>query len=257
MGAIKVKTVAIVLAGGSGKRMGTAIPKQYLMLKENPILYYSLKAFEDSSVDEIVLVTGENDIEFCKSEIVNKHGIKKVVSIVPGGSERYLSVYNGLKAVKEADYVLIHDGARPFITTAIIESSIIDVVKYKACVVGVPSKDTVKIINSNNEVMSTPDRKNVWNIQTPQSFSYELIYNAYEAVMKNFYNNGNNYNENETEYSCCNVNISKDTIITDDAMVVEMTFKCPVHVTLGSYTNIKITTIDDLKLGEVLIESNY
>lgn len=256
MGAIKVKTVAILLAGGSGKRMGTAIPKQYLIIKEKPILYYSLKAFEDSSVDEIILVTSENDIDFCKNEIINKYGLKKIVSIVSGGSERYLSVYNGLKATKDADYVLIHDGARPFITTAIIESSIIDVFKYKACVVGVPSKDTVKIVNSNNEVISTPDRKNVWNIQTPQSFSYELIYNAYEAAMKNFYNKENNFTETEVEYSCCNVNATKDIIITDDAMVVEMTLQSPIHVTLGSYTNIKITTIDDLKLGEVLIESN-
>jgi 2-C-methyl-D-erythritol 4-phosphate cytidylyltransferase len=255
MGAIKVNTVAIVLAGGSGKRMGTAIPKQYLMLKEKPILYYSLKAFEDSSVDEIILVASENDIDFCRNEIVNKYGLKKLVSIVSGGSERYLSVYNGLKAAKEADYVLIHDGARPFITTAIIESSIIDVVKYKACIVGVPSKDTVKIVNSNNVVISTPDRNNVWNIQTPQSFSYDLIYNAYEEVMKYLYKEGNNFNEIEAEYSCCKVNAVRDIKITDDAMVVEMTLKYPIHVTLGSYTNIKITTIDDLKLGEALIES--
>ena len=80
-----------------------------------------------------------------------------------------MSVYNGLSAIKEADYVLIHDGARPFLTTSIIESSIIDVVKYKACVVGVPTKDTIKIVNNNN-VISTPDRNNVWNIQTPQFF---------------------------------------------------------------------------------------
>lgn len=253
---IKVKTVAIVLAGGSGKRMGTTIPKQYLMLKEKPILYYSLKAFEDSSIDEIVLVTSENDIAFCKNEIVNKYDIKKVVSIVAGGSERYLSVYNGLKATKEADYVLIHDGARPFITTAIIESSIIDVVKYKACIVGVPTKDTVKIVNSNNVVISTPDRNNVWNIQTPQSFSYELIYNAYEEIMKNLYKEVNNFNMTEVEYSCCNVNVTKDIKITDDAMIVEMAFDYPIHVTIGSYTNIKITTIDDLKIGEVLIDSD-
>lgn len=254
MGAIKVKTVAIVLAGGSGKRMGTTTPKQYLMLKEKPILYYSLKAFEDSNVDEIILVTSDNDITFCISEIINKYDLKKVISVVAGGSERYLSVYNGLKAIKEADYVLIHDGARPFITTEIIERSIVDVIQYKACIVGVPTKDTVKIINSDNVVVSTPARNNVWNIQTPQSFSYELIYNAYEEIMKKLYAEPNNLNEIVTEYSCCNMDSTKDINITDDAMVVEMSCSHPIHVTFGSYTNIKITTIDDLKLGEVLVE---
>ena len=243
-----------MLAGGSGKRMGTAIPKQYLILKEKPILYYSLKAFEDSSVDEIVLVTSEKDITFCKNEIINKYNLKKVISIVPGGSERYLSVYNGLKVIKEADYVLIHDGARPFIKADIIERSIVDVIKYKACIVGVPAKDTVKIINSDNVVISTPDRNDVWNIQTPQSFSYQLIYNAYEELMKKLCNEPYNLNELDVEYSYCNDNGTKGINITDDAMVVEMTYNHKVHVTPGSYTNIKITTIDDLKLGEVFIE---
>lgn len=234
--------------------MGTAIPKQYLILKEKPILYYALKAFEDSSVDEVVLVAGVNDIEYCRNEIVKKYDLKKVVTIVAGGSERYLSVYNGLKMVSDADYVLIHDGARPFITTDLIEKCIDDVMKYKACVVGVPSKDTVKIINRDNIVVNTPDRNSVWNIQTPQSFSYELIWNAYEEIVKNIYKEENNLEEIEVEYSYCSIKPNKNIKITDDAMVVEHTMQYPIHVTLGSYSNIKITTIEDLNIGEVLID---
>lgn len=220
----KNNVAAIVLAGGSGKRMKSATKKQYIEIQGKPLIYYSLAAFENSSVGQIVLVCAPGEEDYCKTEIVNKYQLKKVKYIVPGGKERYNSVFEGLKALNNEDYVLIHDGARPFVTLDIIERSIQSVEKYSACVVGMPSKDTVKIVDSNGFIESTPKRSSVWNIQTPQSFKYDIVYNAYEKILKS-----------ET-----------DLEITDDAMVVEYTFSIPVKIIEGSYSNIKITTQEDL-----------
>ena len=226
------KIVAIVLAAGTGKRMQSNIPKQYLMLQDKPVLYYSLKTFEESNVDEIILVVGKDDIEYCHEEIVDKYNFKKVTKIIEGGAERYHSVYNGLNAIGYADYVLIHDGARPFITLDIIKKIIEEVSIYNACVVGVPSKDTVKIINEDGIVMDTPNRDKVWSVQTPQAFSYNIIKKAYELLFSSK---------------------QEDINITDDAMVVEHVLKCPVKLVIGEYYNIKITTPDDLVFGENIL----
>ncbi len=110
------KIAAIVLAAGEGKRMGSGIPKQYMLIKSRPLVYYALKAFEESAVDEVILVTGEDEIDYCKEYIVDRYHFNKVTKIVPGGWERYASVYFGLEAIEDADYVLIHDGARPMIS---------------------------------------------------------------------------------------------------------------------------------------------
>ena len=118
------RVVCVMLAGGKGKRMGTKVSKQYLLLDEKPVLFYSLKAFEEF-VDEIIVVAAKGEEEYCKENIVDKYGIEKVSAVVTGGAERYLSVYEGLKAIKKADnetYVLIHDGARPFISGKVIKS---------------------------------------------------------------------------------------------------------------------------------------
>lgn len=223
------KITAIVLAAGSGTRMGGNCKKQYMLLKGRPLLYYALQSFERSSVDEIILVTNEE--EYCKEEIIYKYGMKKVKTILKGGTERYHSVFLGLKAAEGCDYVLIHDGARPLVTKEIIERSIEDVKKYKACVVGMPVKDTIKIADENNYGKETPQRNSVWMIQTPQSFAYQLIRNAYETVIDN--------------------NVPG---ITDDAMVVEYTKIAKVKLILGSYENIKITTPEDLTIAECLLE---
>lgn len=224
------KVTAIVLSGGKGKRMGASVSKQYLLLKDKPILYYSLKAFDESDVDEIVLVVGKEDFEFVKEEIVNKYQIKKVTSIVEGGAERYNSVYNGLceieRSTSKTDYVLVHDGARPFIEVETI-NKVIDVVKdVKACVVGMPVKDTIKISDADGNVSKTPDRKMVWQIQTPQAFEYSILKNGYDCII----NSG-----------CKN--------ITDDSMVVESTSKVKIKLLEGGYSNIKITTPEDLEIG--------
>ena len=226
-----MKTTAIVLAAGSGKRMNTKVHKQYLLLKGKPVLYYSLKAFEDSQVDDIILVVGPGEIEYCRKDIVEKYGIKKVSAIVEGGKERYHSVYEGLKQAEETDYVLIHDGARPFVSQPIIERTITAVREYQACVVGMPVKDTIKMVDDDTYAKETPNRSTVWMVQTPQAFSYPLVFDAYTRMLAD-----------------------EDTAITDDAMVVERMTSCKVKLIEGSYQNIKITTPEDLDIAEVYLE---
>ena len=227
----KQKYTAIVLAAGSGKRMNSKVHKQYLIIQDRPVLYYSLKAFEDSAVDEIVLVVGKGEEKFCRKEIVDKYGISKVKAIVEGGKERYHSVFEGLKQTSDADYVLIHDGARPFVDQDIIRRCMQEVQKYQACVVGMPVKDTIKIADEEGYAKQTPDRKNVWMIQTPQTFSYALIYEAYEEMLK-----------------------TEDAAITDDAMVLERTKGKKSKLIEGSYRNIKITTPEDLLIANVYLQ---
>lgn len=227
----KQKYAAIVLAAGSGKRMNSKVHKQYLIIQDRPVLYYSLKAFEDSAVDEIVLVVGKGEEEFGRKEIVDKYGISKVKAIVEGGKERYHSVFEGLKQTSDADYVLIHDGARPFVNQDIIRRCMQEVQKYQACVVGMPVKDTIKIADEEGYAKQTPDRKNVWMIQTPQTFSYALIYEAYEEMLK-----------------------TEDTAITDDAMVLERIKGKKSKLIEGSYRNIKITTPEDLLIANVYLQ---
>lgn len=235
----KRKTTAIILAAGQGKRMNSTVQKQYLLIKNKPVLYYSLKAFEESMIDDIVLVTGKADIDFCQKEIVEKYGISKVRIVTAGGKERYHSVAYGLAAINwECSYVFIHDGARPFVDGDIIERAFYSVQDASACVVGMPVKDTIKLVNKNGYVESTPDRSLVWQIQTPQVFEKELITKAYEKLISE-------------EESLNAANIS----ITDDAMVVEYFMNMPIKLVEGSYKNIKITTPEDLKTAEIFMDS--
>lgn len=232
-----MKTTAIVLAGGRGKRMNSTVPKQFLMIKDKPVLYYSLKAFEDSFIDSVILVASEDDMEYCKKEIVEKYDFTKVVKIVAGGKERYHSVLNGIKAASDCDYIFIHDGARPFVTQDMLTRLLKCVKESKACVAGMPVKDTIKIANEDGYIDNTPKRELVWMIQTPQVFDYALIKKAYLNLEKD-------------EYSLLEKGIS----ITDDAMVVEMLLGEKVKLVEGSYQNIKITTPEDLAIAEGFLE---
>lgn len=232
-----MKTTAIVLAGGSGKRMNSTVKKQFLMLKDKPLLYYSLKAFEDSFIDSVILVASGEDMEYCRKEIVQKYRFNKVEKIVEGGKERYHSVINGVMAAPVCDYIFIHDGARPFITGSILERLFEEVKISKACVAGMPVKDTIKIADSQGYIETTPKRDLVWMIQTPQVFSYELIYRAYDILQKE-------------ESRLLNEGIS----ITDDAMVVETLLGEKVKLVEGSYRNIKITTPEDLSVAEGFLQ---
>lgn len=233
------KYVAIVLSAGRGKRMNSTVPKQYLLLNGKPVLYYSLLAFEKSMVDEIILVTGEDDISYCKKEIVEKYNIKKVSAIVAGGKERYHSVFCGLQELEKknsaAKYVMIHDGARPFVDDDIIKRCAENVEKYKACVAGMPVKDTIKIADEDLFAKQTPKRSNVWMVQTPQAFERTLIYDAYKNII-------------------IRENAGEELNVTDDAMVVETMTECKVKMVVGSYENIKITTPEDLQIAEVFCE---
>lgn len=228
-----MKTTAIVLAGGRGKRMNSAVPKQFLMIQDKPVLYYSLKAFEDSFIDSIILVASEDDKEYCQKEIVEKYRFRKIDKIVSGGKERYHSVLNGIKAAGECDYIFIHDGARPFVTLDMLQRLYECVTECNACVAGMPVKDTIKIADENGYIATTPKRDLVWTIQTPQVFSYELIKKAYLLLEKE-------------EYSLIEQGIS----ITDDAMVVETLLGEKVKLVEGSYRNIKITTPEDMGVAE-------
>lgn len=223
---------AIVLAGGSGKRMGTRVHKQYLLMGGKPVLYYSLKAFQDSDfIDEIVLVAGKGEEEYCRNEIVEKYGLTKVRKITAGGRERYESVWNGIKESSDRGYIYIHDGARPFVDSEIISRAYECVAEAKACAAGMPAKDTIKVVDESGLVTDTPDRSRLWTVQTPQVFDAGMIKRAYSMLMEK----GN-------------------ITVTDDAMVVEQMLEHPVKMFLGSYENIKITTPEDLKIAEVFLK---
>lgn len=229
------KCIAIVLAAGQGKRMNAKVHKQYLLIQDKPVLYYSLRAFEESNIiDEIVMVTGDGEEEYCKQEIVDKYNFSKVGKIVIGGKERYHSVYQGLMAIDACDYVFIHDGARPFVSETILERCCEAVEQYQACVAGVRVKDTVKIEDGNGMIASTPNRNVVWTVQTPQVFAYPLIKDAYEKLL-------------QEEHQL----LEKGIVITDDTMVVETFSDCKIKIVEGDYTNIKITTPEDLTVAEI------
>ena len=231
------KIAAICLAAGQGKRMESKVQKQYLLIQDKPVLYYALKAFQDSPVDEIVLVTGAGEQEYCRREIVEKYNFTKVKAIVAGGKERYHSVYHGLQALSDCDYVLIHDGARPFLTQDIILRCIEGAKEYCACVAGMPVKDTIKLADAQQNIESTPERSRVWMIQTPQSFEYSLIKEAYTKLIKE---------ENEGKKT--------EIPVTDDAMVVEYFLNQKVYLVYGSYENIKITTPEDMRIAEAFVK---
>ena len=227
------RNTAIVLAAGQGKRMHSKVQKQFLEIQGYPVLYYSLHCFQESPlIQDIILVTGEESISYCKEEIVQKYGFTKVSAVIPGGKERYDSVYAGLCECRDCEYVLIHDGARPFVTEEILKRGLQKVKETGACVIGMPSKDTVKLSDEEGYVKETPNRKCVWTIQTPQIFSYSLIREAHDSIRQK--------------------DMSK---ITDDAMVVEYFTKTLVKFVEGSYQNIKITTPEDLLIAASFIRS--
>ena len=226
------RNTAIVLAAGQGKRMHSKIQKQFMELNGMPVLCYSLRCFQESPlIRDIILVTGEEHVSWCREEIVEKYGFTKVSAVVSGGKERYDSVYEGLSVCRDTDYVLIHDGARPFIDNAIIERGLAAAAETGASVVGMPSKDTVKIADDEGNVKETPDRSNVWIVQTPQIFRYSLIYDAYTSIRE-----------------------KNMTGITDDAMVAEHETGVKIRFSEGSYRNIKITTPEDLAVAEAFLK---
>ena len=235
----QVKKAAIVLAAGHGKRMHSKVAKQYLLLNGEPVLVHALRAFEMSGMDTIILVTGADEVEFCRKDIVEAYGFSSVKQVVPGGKERYDCVWNGLCALnaagcREDGMVLIHDGARPFVDESMIERIVSDIRSYSAAVAGMPSKDTVKLADADGFASVTPERAHVWMIQTPQGFTYPLIRAAYDKMMsREEYQQG----------------------VTDDAMVVETMTDHKVRLTEGSYRNIKVTTPEDMEVAAAFLKN--
>lgn len=221
---------AIVLAGGRGKRMGAIQSKQYINLNGKPILYYTLKQFlKNKFIDKIILVIPKDEKAYCEKEVLEKYqlGVEKIVF---GGNERQDSVYNALTELEGSDIVLIHDGARPFVSQKIIEDAIKYAKAHKAAAPGVMPKDTIKIRGEDNFSISTLDRNMAVAIQTPQAFDFNLIYECHKKIKK-----------------------SKISV-TDDTMVAEL-FGNKVYIYDGEYTNIKITTPEDLILAEYLVKN--
>ena len=246
MGEKEKRCTAIVLAAGSGSRMHSGVAKQYMLLGGKPLIWYALRAVERSAViDDCILTASASDLDYMRKEIVEKYGFHKVVSIVPGGAERYLSVACALRVVAEDampipnrdGYLFIHDGARPFLTEKILQDTYKAVEKYHACVAAMPSKDTVKIADEEGFARDTPARRLVWTIQTPQVFDTQLIVNAYRQLEEN------------------KDRLEKERIfVTDDASVAELFTDRKVKLVEGSYENIKVTTPEDMKIAEALLE---
>ena len=219
---------AIVLAGGRGKRMNYHKSKQFIEIKGKPVLVYTLEKFiYNKSIDEVILVLPEDEVDYCKKEVLQKYSLK-VDRIVIGGKERQDSVFNALEAMEKANIVLIHDGARPFISEKIIEEGIKYANIYGAAAPGVTPKDTIKIKNEDNISVDTPDRNTLVAVQTPQCFKYDEIYQCHRKIKE------------------------ENAIVTDDTSVVER-YGHKVYLYEGDYTNIKITTTEDLILAERLI----
>lgn len=227
---------AIVLAGGQGRRMNSQIRKQYLELEGKPLIYHALAAFESSCVQKVILVTGAGETEYCRKQIVERYGFSRVAAVVEGGKERYDSVYSGLCALERlggCSHVLIHDGARPLVDKEIIRRAADGAVDFGACVAGMPVKDTIKETDETQYGVRTPRRDLLWAVQTPQAFEWKLIWNAYSQLMT----------QPELQEG-----------ITDDAMVLETVTGRKSKLIPGSYSNIKVTTPEDMIIAEAFLK---
>lgn len=262
------RVTAILLAAGRGTRMGSGIRKQFMELAGRPVLSWSLNVLALSPiVTEIVLVipagggankSAEEEQEHIRRLFIDplpEVAAAKVRALVPGGAERYNSVYNGLEAIQwPCDYVFIHDGARPLITEEMLEKLFRAVQGYKAVVAASPSKDTVKITDDSGFVQSTPDRSRVWNIQTPQCFEYELVKSSYEKIIGAASDTAPAAAFTDSA-GAGHQNRQAPLKITDDAMVVEYASDIKVRPVDTGYQNIKITTPEDLLVAEVFLRN--
>lgn len=221
----------VIVAAGTGSRMKKDINKQFIKLNNKEIVAHTIDKFYNSeNIDDIVVVIREDEEEYFNKNIKEKYGFTNI-KVAHGGNERQDSVFNGIKMLKkECDVVLIHDGARPFVTDDIIRRSINEANEHNAIVVGVKVKDTIKVVSDNGNIVDTPNRSYLWAVQTPQVFKYDIITKAYEDAYNNNY------------YG------------TDDAMLVER-IGYNVKMIEGSYNNIKITTQEDLEFGEQILKN--
>lgn len=227
-----MKNYAVVVAAGSGKRMGSNTPKQYLLLNNKPILVYTLLRLSSMpGLSGIILVTGKESVPYCEEEIVSAFSLKKVTRVVPGGAMRQDSVYNGLCALQDCapDIVLVHDGVRPFFSDRLYKEVVEAAKKVGAAVPGVPIVSTVKSVSADLLVEKTIPRDKLWAVQTPQAFQYELLMQAYNLVRE------------------------RNAVVTDEGMAVEL-LGHDVKMVKGDSENIKITTPVDLKIAQHILQ---
>lgn len=225
-----MRTLAIVLAGGTGKRMGSPTSKQFLLLDSRPILVHTLQVFEECKpIDGVYLVVNHKDLPVIQEEVLEQYRFNKIMKLVVGGRQRQDSVRNGIEAIDEScDIVVIHDAARPFVSPSFIEKSIFLMEMYDAIIPALPVKDTIKVVSKEGYVIKTLERDALWNIQTPQTFKYELISKAYREGM------------------------AKKLFGYDDSTFIEHLGK-KVKVVEGSPYNIKITTPEDLVIARGIL----
>ncbi len=218
----------VIPAAGQGKRMNVGMNKLFIPLNQIPVIIHTLNVFDqDENCKGVILAVNENEVNLF-IELIRKYHIKNVIKIVNGGKERQNSVYNGLKAVPDEDaIVLIHDGARPFIKPSIIHELVKSASRNKGAIVAVPMKDTIKAAK-NNIVEKTVERSSLWSVQTPQAFRLSVILNAHERALVDQF------------------------LGTDDSSLVERLGK-KVHIVMGDYENIKLTTPEDLIYGEAIL----
>ncbi len=230
---MKTKVHAIVVAAGKGIRLKGALRKQYVALDGIPILRHTLNMFDSCQrVNQLIVVVPKEDLDFCRNEILMSSKLQKDVILVGGGAERQDSVFIGLKAIKSDDgIVLIHDGVRPFVRQEHIVACINGAAEHGACILGIPAFDTVKKVNTTNEITQTLKRGALWLAQTPQAFQLKLIKKAHEAAKQEGF------------------------IGTDDASLVERLGEV-VKIIPGNRSNIKITKQEDLKLAQALLRIN-
>lgn len=220
---------ALIVAAGKGKRFGAGFNKQYFNILGKEIIARTLEKFEDMDfIDNIVVVVSNDEIEYFNENIVKKYAYKKIKRVVAGGEERQHSVYNGLLESKEADIVVIHDGARPFVKKEQVLKAIDEARIHGASALAVNVKDTIKVAEG-GYFTHTPNRSTLYAVQTPQVFKYDIIINAHEFARKN------------------------NIITTDDTSLVELIGQ-KVRIVDGSYDNIKITTPEDIYLAEMILK---
>ncbi len=226
-----MKNVAVILAGGSGKRLGSALPKQFLDLAGKKIIEYSISAFEENQrIDEILIVCNSQYIDYLQ-KIIDEKKYLKVKKILNGGKERSDSSLAAINHFNENVNLIFHDAVRPFVSQKIINECIDSLEKYKALTVALPSTDTIVKINSQNEVEEILERKSLVNVQTPQAFHWDVIKEAYSRALQD-----------------------KNFIATDDSSVVKKYMsEITVHIVEGESDNIKITYEKDLLLAETIL----
>ncbi|MGY0431251.1 2-C-methyl-D-erythritol 4-phosphate cytidylyltransferase [Bacillus rugosus] len=220
----------VIPAAGQGKRMKAGRNKLFIELKGDPVIIHTLRVFDSHRpCEKIILVINEREREHFQ-QLLTDYPFQTAIELVAGGDERQHSVYKGLKAVKQEKIVLVHDGARPFIKHEQIDELIAEAEQTGAAILAVPVKDTIKRVQD-LQVCETIERSSLWAVQTPQAFRLSLLMKAHA----------------EAEY--------KGFLGTDDASLVEQMEGGSVRVVEGSYTNIKLTTPDDLTSAEVIMES--